>query len=86
MVRIMATRKVTQKRTAATPFLPGRDLYNRVRGGLISQGTTLQAWCEANGVEHYNARHALFGTSMSESAQKIRARLIEAAGLREQAA
>ena len=60
---------------------PSLELYQRIRAGLIVQGTTLKAWCRANGYDIVNARAAVIGTWNGPKGQALRARLCKAAGV-----
>ena len=56
--------------------------YLKVRVQFIAQGTSLNRWCEANGVKRQNARKALTGEWAGPKGQAMRQRLLHAAGLR----
>ena len=60
---------------------PGRELYIAVRQGLVGKETSLNAWCEANGLSRGKVQAALFGYSNSHDAKDIRRRAMIAAGL-----
>lgn len=62
-------------------FPPGRDLYNRVRAGFITQDTSLQAWCRENDVIRQNAMSCLVGLWNGPKALELRAKLIKAANI-----
>ncbi len=62
---------------------PSKDLYLKVRAGFVAQGTTLNAWCRANGHLRGNARHALIGSWDGPKGRAFRADLVKAAGLAE---
>lgn len=38
---------------------PGRERLNRIRAGFVSQGTTLTAWCNSQGLHRGNVYKAL---------------------------
>lgn len=60
---------------------PSLALYNNVRGRFVMSGSTLAAWCKSNGHNVANVRAALIGTWNGPEAKKLRARLIEDAGV-----
>lgn len=51
---------------------PGPNLYAVIRARLITKGTTLNRWCQQNGVAHANARLALLGKWNGPKAQALR--------------
>jgi hypothetical protein len=55
-------------------------LYLRVRSAFVGQGTTLNAWCNANGVHVQNARAAFFGTWQGKGADHLVSRIVSASG------
>lgn len=66
--------------TAQTPQ-PGIDLYRKVMGGFVTQGTTLTAWCRKEGLHQSNSRTCLTGSWDGPRARELRARLCKAAGV-----
>lgn len=60
-----------------------RERHNCVRAGFVRQGTTLSAWCDANGVKRQNATRALLGTWNGPKAQCLVERLKAAAGVQD---
>ncbi|MBC7954063.1 MAG: hypothetical protein H7Z12_19875 [Rhodospirillaceae bacterium] len=54
-------------------------MLKAVRSGFVGLGTTLTAWCDANGVSRSNARFALLGKRNGPKAKALRARLLVAA-------
>jgi hypothetical protein len=56
-----------------------RQRHMRVRAGLISQGTSLSAWCKAHGVKHQNANKALLQTWTGPKASALVDRILAAA-------
>ncbi|MEO5332055.1 MAG: hypothetical protein H7839_08530 [Magnetococcus sp. YQC-5] len=58
---------------------PSRALYTAIRKGFISQGTTFNAWCQANGVMRQNATSALIGAWDGPKGRELRRRLFDAA-------
>lgn len=65
-------------RTSAQPagYVPGLQLYNEIRAGLILKNTNLSAWCLAYGVKRQNARLALLGGWRGPKADRIVKQLI----------
>ena len=65
------------------PYTQSGDgfLYRLVRAGFISQGTSLAAWCRANGVHRQSAEKALLFKWDGPKAQELRRRVAEAAGV-----
>lgn len=64
---------------AELTVVPSEDLYLTVRAAFIAQGTTLNAWCIANGVNRQTAAKALKGQRHGKLSRALRDRLIEAA-------
>lgn len=61
---------------------PGRALYEKVMGGLISNGRGRFArWCRGEGLDPQRVRAALFGLSDTDEARALRERAMRAAGL-----
>jgi hypothetical protein len=58
-----------------TPELYEQE-YSLVRGTLITQGTTLQAWLAERGICRQLAYRALRGRSYGKKAIKLRARIL----------
>lgn len=79
----MARQNVTHDAGPATaePTEPGRRLFDAVRGRFIGAGTSLNRWCLENEVSRHAAADCLTGASKGEEAQKLRARILRAAGL-----
>lgn len=57
---------------------PSDDLYRMVRAGFVAKGTTLNAWCIANGVNRQTAYKALRGERHGENSRCLRKRLTAA--------
>lgn len=53
--------------------------YLKVRLAFISRGTSLHAWCGANGIAMQNARAALIGLWQGPKAAALVAKIVEAA-------
>lgn len=68
-----------------TSYVPGLQLYNEIRAGLILKNTSLSVWCLAHGVKRQNARLALLGGWRGPKADRIVRQIIKAAGLKESA-
>lgn len=60
---------------------PSADLYNRVRGGFVAQGTSLSKVCESVGVKRQAARLALLGGWTGPRASEVVQKLTEKAGI-----
>ncbi len=60
---------------------PGRELYNQVRGGFVTQGTSLGRWCRENDIKAQNALNCLVGGWNGPKAKALRVKLIEAANI-----
>lgn len=65
---------------AQSHLFPGKALYRYVRAGFVSQGTSLQAWCELEGIYRQNARKCLLGEWRGAKATALVARLVAAVG------
>ena len=73
--------KIFAMNTKTIPHPPSKDLFAKVKGGFVAQHTTLNKWCEANGIKRQNARKAFLGEWNGPSAAALRRRLVEAAGV-----
>lgn len=60
---------------------PGPELYQKVRGGFIADGTTLAAWCREHGYSPTNARSALMGAWNGPKGRQLRRQLAEDSGV-----
>jgi len=49
-----------------------------IRAGFVAQGTSLHAWCKANGEDTSNARRAIAGTWKGPKASALLQRLVAA--------
>lgn len=56
------------------------DDYLKVRAGFVARGTSLNRWCQQNGILRENARDALKGIWKGPKGQKVRARLLKESG------
>jgi hypothetical protein len=65
--------------TAKAYHIP--NIHTSVRAGFVAQGTSLAAWCLANGVHRYWALQVLKGEAKGEAAQLLRARLVRESGM-----
>ncbi len=54
------------------------DLCRAVRARFVAQGTTLNAWCQVNGVARQTAENALKGLRNSERSRELARRIIAA--------
>lgn len=52
------------------------ETYLAVRSALVARGTTLNAWCKANGINRQTAEKALKGLRHSRNGAEIKDRLI----------
>jgi hypothetical protein len=57
------------------------DLLRNVRAGFVLQGTSLNAWCSANGIVRRTAEQSLTGENKSNNAAALATRIRLAAGL-----
>jgi hypothetical protein len=55
----------------------GKKLLLRVRTGFVAQGSSLNAWCRANGIFTQNARMALLGRWKDPAGKALVIRLIK---------
>jgi hypothetical protein len=60
-------------------LMGNRQLLNEVMGLFKMKGTTLNQWCNANGIAMSNARIYLLGKSNGPKAREWRQRIVEAA-------
>lgn len=61
--------------------IPPSNLYDAVRAGFVVQNTTLNKWCKSNGVLLETARQTLAGLRRGDDAEKLRQRIMRAAGV-----
>ncbi|MEP3427914.1 MAG: hypothetical protein ABJN98_04470 [Roseibium sp.] len=59
-----------------------KHLLRNVRAGFVLQGTSLNAWCRANGIVRRTAEQSLSGENKSNNAVALVARIRLAAGLK----
>lgn len=62
-------------------FTPGLDLYRKVRGAFVMNGSSLNTWCHRNSIHPSNARSALTGNWDGPAGRVMRSRLIRESGL-----
>lgn len=67
------------KRALPVAIIGSPDLYRAVRAGFVAQGTTLNKWCIAKGVNRQTVDKALKGERRSKRSQAIIDELIAAA-------
>lgn len=60
---------------------PGLALHLKVRAGFVSQGTSLNKWCETNEVLPSNVRDALIGRWNGPKGMALRNKAIKASGV-----
>ena len=63
-------------------FPPGDDLFVQIRASFIKNRTTFSAWCRTEKVGVSNARMAIYGHWNGPKGKKLRAKAIEASGLK----
>ena len=64
------------QRTLPVAIVASDDLYRVVRGALVTQGTTLNAWCIAKGLNRQTVEKALKGLRHSKRGREIVDQLI----------
>lgn len=62
---------------------PVLDRYWRVKAGFVSRGTTLHAWCLAEGLTRQNVTKALLEEWSGPKASQLVDRVLQAAGVDE---
>lgn len=55
------------------------ELYRAVRAGFVSQGTTLNEWCIANGLNRQTVEKALKGDRVTKRGRILIERIVPAA-------
>lgn len=60
---------------------PSRELLVRVRAAFILQGTSFNAWCNANGVVRRTAEQSLNGEIQSGNAKRLVRKILTAVEL-----
>lgn len=61
---------------------PGKPLLHLVRARFTERGESLHGWCKAHGVDWGYAHNSLTGKLNFPAAQRLRERILVAAGLR----
>ncbi len=64
------------QRTLPVAIVASEDLYRVIRGALVTQGTTLNAWCTAKGVNRQTVEKALRGVRHSKKSRALVDQLI----------
>lgn len=60
------------------------ERQKRIKAGFVLRGTSLHAWCRANGIHHQNAHKALTGQWVGPKASALVERLLAASGATEE--
>lgn len=60
---------------------PSKELYLKVRGGFVSRGTSLGAWCRQNNLQPANVRAALTGAWDGPKGREVRRRAVRDSGI-----
>ena len=60
-----------------------RERHRRIRGALVVQGTSFDAWCRREGITRQNADKALLGQWTGPTATALVERILAAAGVAE---
>ncbi len=58
--------------------IPNENQYRRIRAGFIAQGSSLNEWCQSNGIHRQNARDCIIGTWQGPKADELLKRLAKA--------
>ena len=72
---------MAQRSDNRIPPPPSEDLNRQVLAGFVRQGRTLAAYCKDNGLSRHHAREALIGHWIGPTADRLRQRLYDAAGV-----
>ena len=64
-------------------FEPSISLHQLVKAGFVAKGTSLTAWCMAEGVHCSNAKQCLTGNWNGPKAKALRAKIICDSGIGE---
>lgn len=59
----------------------GIEVYRKVKGAFVSQGTSLSKWCLDNDTQIANIRHAFYGSWNGKRAEKLVAKACKDAGV-----
>jgi hypothetical protein len=59
------------ERTLTVTFSPGKNLYSTVRGILITNGITLNEWCNTKGLRRQSVEKALKGDWRGKKADEL---------------
>lgn len=65
--------------TLELTFVASPNLYHAVRAGFVNQGTSLNKWCIARGINRQTAEKALKGDRHSKMSRALLAELLGAA-------
>lgn len=57
------------------------ERYLKIRAAFVARGTSLNAWCSANGHHLPNVRAAIFGEWVGPKASELIAKVEDAAGV-----
>lgn len=60
-----------------------RERHRRIRGAMVTKGTSFTAWCRSEGITRQNAEQALLGQWKGPTATALVARILAAAGIAE---
>jgi len=75
------TKMSIQKAAINTPPA-SMELHTRIRAAFILNGTTFTRWCKENNVDPQNARQCIMGVWNGPKGRELRAKIIEASGVR----
>lgn len=67
--------KILTPRTAPA-VIGSQETYLAVRAALVARGTTLNAWCKANGLNRQTVEKALKGLRHSKNGAQIKERIV----------
>jgi len=62
---------------------PSKHLLRAVRAAFIANGTSLSAWCQANGITREWATQCLQGNANGEAAANLVHRLVDASSVQQ---
>lgn len=63
---------------SVSPLTQNGHSLAEIRAGFVAKGTSLHAWCKANGEDTSNARRAISGTWRGPKATALLKRLLAA--------
>jgi hypothetical protein len=81
---VLCTRKYGTLAKVGTLHRSAQERFTHVRADLVANGASFHAWCRSQGIQHQNARKALFWQWTGDKASLLADRTLEEAGMEQQ--